>query len=369
MTQTSGMELPAVFGVIAIELPAATRPAPYFERSAAAAIGAALGRELERHLHGPAGLGLSWMAAHYDAAEVLRPGFPIHRALVELYRAGVRDPWAEPQLLTLAARSAQAPVPALAPDPELDGAALRVVPFAVLGASERIDQARSILEHVLFEQGLVDARLALMLRDALALELPHVRLMTLHDLAALCAVQLEHEGLETAWAQIETALFSPERTEQGALGALRLSGRGGVVTVTLPDPEAETGAPDPSALDWATGVYQVRRLAAVCTAHGLALELAPPQRAAPTEMLEGSGWIAWHGPVRRVASVVLYTAPGLGVVAAELRDAERRRVGTAHLLLAPALGALARRVGLELGTAPRVALDTAIRSDAQHPPS
>jgi len=208
-------------GVIALELAVGAAPQALIDKAAAQALAQSLAAELQRHLHTLHGLGLVWMAAAFDSAQILRPGFPVHRELLELYRAAVRDPLREPQILTLTALRGAAPSPALQPDVSLYGSLLHL-PFAIVGPKSLVAAASETLELHLMDAGLVDARMARTLVDGLQCKLEHARLMSLDDLCALTAANLAHLGLDLGWSVLEHSLFKSAIAAHWSLLGLKL---------------------------------------------------------------------------------------------------------------------------------------------------
>jgi len=62
---------------------------------------------------------------------------------------------------------------------------------------------------VLLDTGMAEAGTALAAQQAFGVAIEHARHLTLHDLAALMAMQYEHAGLGAAWPLLETALMAP----------------------------------------------------------------------------------------------------------------------------------------------------------------
>jgi len=271
-----------VMGLVALELAGGAPP-----RVAALAQGAAgeLAGRVARDLVGlvpqVATLELTLAAAHFDPAEALRPGWPLHRRLDELrQRAPGRDQG--PRVIAFGASAdGQVPRPFQA-DPDLVGGALRVLPFLLSGTPEDVDAVGEALEEVLIERGMAGADTAMQLQDGLGARVEHVRYMTLHDLAAMMALQYQHQNLDGLWPVIETALLAPE--DEQWLDAppeplLRYSG--GEVQMALLDAMAwqTRNAPptdDPERLSRGYEHYLMRQrqLAAVLSAHGIPVTFA-----------------------------------------------------------------------------------------------
>lgn len=297
--------LHSIEGVLAIEPAAAARVAPrlLLERPQANTLANALSTELARHLPSLEGLGLCWMAGCFDAAQLLRPGFPAFAELARIYRAGVRDPYGEPQVITLAARQGQAPAAELAPDPALHAAAgagaLVYVPFVVMGAAEQVEPARALLESQLFDSGLADARTARLLIDALELPIEHARLLTRDDLCALTAANLEHAGLPGLWQLLETCLFGPPDAtlDVDAGDGTRLSLVGGEVLVHASVRALLEQLADAPDMVLAT-VQRWRQVLGWLDAHALRWRILPSQAGATRHLeIDARGfWIEWQVP-------------------------------------------------------------------------
>lgn len=326
--------------VVAIEFPVPesglpARPNSYFERALAQPLANQLAFELGKQLPSLDGLGLVWMAACYDQAQILRPDLPVHAALAALYTAGTRntivdvaknaaqvspDRRHDQLVMTLQALRGEAPVPALKVDERLLGGAMVLLPFAIVGAPDCVSRARAILEEKLLDTGLTDARTALMLNQALGCEAEHARLMTLDDLAALCAMQLEHAGLAPVWEILEAAIFRPEATVTAQIGCVTLNWQERKLCV------ASSGPGDLTFTEYSDQVLQARQASAVLDAHGL---LAAEQfRASGTLEVGTSFWIDWFVDAP-VAEITVYSDPRLGVVLYQLNDAQGTRIGLA----------------------------------------
>jgi hypothetical protein len=338
LPSTSNDGISACALVVAIEFPA-ERPASgtlnvYFERALAQPLANQLAFELAKHLPSLDGLGLVWMAACFDQAQILRPELPVHTALCGLYRAGVRDGQAA-QVMTLQALRGEAPVPALRVDTRLLGGPMLLLPFAIVGPHAQITAARAALEERLLDTGLTDARTALMLNQALGQDAEHARLMTLDDLAALCAVQLEHAGLSDVWRLLERAIFSinaaphSDSVEVCELGAVTFE----LTPSTLPGQAALSATVLPwrsemSLYDFASATLLARQAFAVFQAHGL----NATQRYAATGTLELAEhfWIDWQQPLRSVGALTVYEDARVGVALYALLASDASVLGHAY---------------------------------------
>lgn len=333
--------------LIAIEFKEPVRPGSvYFDRAHAALVANALAFELKKHLSTLDELGLVWMAAVFDVAQVLRPGFPVFTELQNLYQAGVRDPLHAPQVMTLSALRGEAPSPELAPDLELMGGAFVVIPALIIGPPARVAEVNERLESELMDAGLVDPRIALCLHDALALEPEHVRLMTLTDLCAMSASQLQHVGLGPVWDVLEQCLF----VDQGALlrelpSGLRLGtdlqGTAWVEFLTIDNFRKQSplsGYPD--------YLLTQRQTFALLDAHGVNFDLRAQSEAESVEFDDGpqaAYLIEWQQQGAGLSHAEVILAGPVGAVVLLLYDGETV-VGMAYPLEVRSLQALKNRL-------------------------
>lgn len=200
---------PGIFrGLIALELRDASPPAhAALPADAAGDLAVLLGRDLAVLAPPVRECDLAVMAAHFDPAEALRPGWPLHRRVEELL---MRAPGQAqgPRMVGFGADShGDVPMP-LQSDPALAGGTLRVLPFVLRG--EGAVAAGDLLEEVLLDRGMAAADTALLLHDGLEAQIEHARYLSLHDMAAMIAMQYANTGLEPLWQLLQTALLWPD---------------------------------------------------------------------------------------------------------------------------------------------------------------
>jgi hypothetical protein len=204
---------PARFlGVLALELRDGAPPAhAALDAAAAGELAVQLGEALAALAPAVRDADLAVLGAHFDPAEALRPGWPLHQRALELLRHAPQQ---------TAPRQAQGgrvvgfgadanggvPMP-LQCDLDLVGGGLRVLPFVLHG--DGVVEAIAVLEAELLDRGMASAATALALQDGLGAALEHVRILSLHDLLAMTALQYRNVGLDPAWALLETALLEP----------------------------------------------------------------------------------------------------------------------------------------------------------------
>ncbi|MGY1518881.1 hypothetical protein [Luteimonas sp. A482] len=199
-----------VAGLMALELaPGSVVEHGALAQEEAARLASLLGRDLAALFPDARGLDLCLAAAHFDPAEALRPGWPLHRRLAELHaRAPGRG--GGPRIIAFGTDADGAVPQPLVADPALRGGSLRVLPFLLHGDAAIAREVGEAFEAQLLETGMAQADTALLLQDAFGARVEHARCLTLHDLAAMVALQYEHLGLAPLWPLIETALLSPQ---------------------------------------------------------------------------------------------------------------------------------------------------------------
>ena len=202
-----------VMGVFALELVGGSSPAAAaLPQAQAGGLVELLARDLSKLVPGASALDLSFAAAHFDPAEILRPGWPLHRRLDELRQ---RAPGREqgPRVIVFGADGdGKVPLP-FAADTGLQGGQMRVLPFLLSGAPETVRALQEDFEEVLLDRGMAGADTALLAQQAFGAQIEHARYLTAHDLTAIMAMQYQNQGLHRLWPIIETALLDPDSEE------------------------------------------------------------------------------------------------------------------------------------------------------------
>jgi hypothetical protein len=198
-----------VRGALALELVPGSQPGrAALQQDGAGALAGLVGRDLTALSADVAALDLVFAGAHYDPAEVLRPGWPLHRRLEELHARAPQSPG--PRIIAFGADDHGVVPQPLRAELELHGGPLRVLPFLLVGSAERATAVADTFEHALLERGMAKADTALMAQDAFDARIEHARYLTAYDLAAMMALQYRHVGLGALWSLLETALLAPE---------------------------------------------------------------------------------------------------------------------------------------------------------------
>lgn len=194
-------------GALALELtPGSPATRPVIGQAAGGELSALIARDLARHVPEAEQLDLAVLTALFDPVELLRAGWPLHR---ELERLVAQAPGAgEPRIIAIAGSEGALPTQ-LQPDPDFAGGALRLLPLVLRGDATVATRVGAALESVLLDVGMAGADTALLAQTAFGARIEHARYLTLHDLAAMMAMQYENVGLGSAWPLIEAALLAP----------------------------------------------------------------------------------------------------------------------------------------------------------------
>ena len=284
-----------VRGALALELAPGSQPGrAALRQTEAGALAERVGRDLAALAADVAALDLVFAGAHYDPAEMLRPGWPLHRRLEELH---ARAPQAAgPRVIAFGA-DAEGVVPQpLREELELHGGPLRVVPFLLVGTATQATAVAEAFEHALLERGMAGADTALTAQDSFEAQVEHARYLTAYDLAAMMALQYRHVGLGALWPLLETALLAPEEDAwldappepllRYVDGTVRIAGfdRAGWQRRYAPD------EPDPARIDRGFAHFEARQrqLVAILKVHGLDVHGVPcPAATDPRAALAG----------------------------------------------------------------------------------
>ena len=265
-----------VRGALALELAPGTTPAgAVLGQEEAGRLAGLIGHDLVLLAPDAAALDLVVAGAHFDPAELLRPGWPLHRRLQELH---ARAPRAfEPRVIAFGADArGEVPQP-LRAEAELSGGPMRVVPFVLIGDPETAQIVGTTLERELLDRGMARAETALHAQESFAARIEHARYLTAWDLAALTAMQYRHAGLDALWALLETALLAPAQDAWlDAPPEPLLRYADGEVRMLVFDRDGwrtryAAGESDPARLDRGFAHFRARQrqFAAILAAHGI----------------------------------------------------------------------------------------------------
>lgn len=202
-----------LLGALALELaPGSRADRMVLAQAEAGALAGRIAEDLAAFAPDVAQMELVVIGAHYDAVELLRPGWPLHGRLAQLAERAPRGGGGG-RVIAFGAHDGVLPE-GFVPADEFAGGPLRLVPF-VLRANDdaRAAQVGERFERDLLERGMAGAGTALDAQDRFGLQVEHARYLTLHDLAAMMALQYEHAGLAPLWPLLEAALLAPTHVE------------------------------------------------------------------------------------------------------------------------------------------------------------
>lgn len=201
----------SVLGLLAIECSEPGQPPRWVaDRSHSERIAAAIAGDLLKLEPSLPQLGLATVGALFDQAQILRPGWPVHAALLDLQsRLGSTNTGGG--LLAIGAHEGQLPEPALQPEVALFGSPLLILPWVLHGDADLAGDIASRFERNLLDRGMGGSDLALILQEAFGVQVRHVQHLTLFDLCAVTCAQYEHAGFGPIWQLIENALLTPTR--------------------------------------------------------------------------------------------------------------------------------------------------------------
>ncbi|HET7843443.1 MAG TPA: hypothetical protein VFL14_04785, partial [Xanthomonadales bacterium] len=199
-------------GLVVVELRAPAPQGAMLPTEVASALADQVAGDLARLVPGASALDLALSGALLDPAQVLRRGWPVFAELgaqLARQRSGAGG-----RVVAFGSAGGRMVSPKLEPEPALGTGALVVLPFVLAGDADVAQRIGTRLEDVLHEHGLAGAGVALLLAQALGLEVEHARYFTHRDLAALVAIQLDHAGCAPAWSVLEASLFDAGRPMQ-----------------------------------------------------------------------------------------------------------------------------------------------------------
>jgi hypothetical protein len=203
----------SVFGALALELSSTEQAvSPCLAQHDAGALAALVAGDLAKFDPAASTLQLAISGAHCDAVELLRPGWPLHVALEQLAAAAPLREAGQGRIVAFGSHDGHFP-PALLPSVEYAGGPLRLLPFVLSGDADVASGVGAGFESDLLEAGMAGAETALVAQDLFGLRIEHARYLTLHDLAAMMALQYEHAGLAVLWPILEAALLAPSSEE------------------------------------------------------------------------------------------------------------------------------------------------------------
>jgi len=157
--------------------------------------------------------------ALYDQTQILRPSYPVFRAL-ESFSVKENPGGFKPGLISIGAQNGEMPSVDLQPGIDIPLGLLQLLPMVIEGPAELVAELGQAMEYRFLEEGQLSAHSAAWLETAFGVSISHARLMTLTDLNAMLRMQLEHFGFLPLWELLDAALSDNTgparvRTESG----------------------------------------------------------------------------------------------------------------------------------------------------------
>jgi hypothetical protein len=340
-------------GVLALEcIPDASPDRLVLDRDESEHLAGLLGADLAGLLPDLAGTRLAVAGALFDAAQLLRPGFPAYTTLDEL---ASRLPRERGGIVAFGAHEGRMPVQPLTPDPSLAGSPMLYLPWILQAAPEQGQALGEAMETELIGRGEAGTQTADYLMRTLGVRLEHARYLSRHDLMAMTCVQYEHAGLAPLWTVLEAALLDPHGTESTVSArGLPLRYEAGAVHVASPLAQlrsVDLESPDEAAHTLAGWIFELRQYAAVLAAHQLPLRIDGNATDHEGLFLEP---VAETDPILPTPALFTHPAPGLGTVAISIAQTDGPHVHPiAHaLVLAGRLDTHLARLADRYGTVP-----------------
>lgn len=272
-------------------------------------------------LRGITGCSLIAAGAVYDQVQLLRPGFPVFRALEAV--APGDDRGFTPGLVSVGTEGGAMPRAELEPLRDIPLSLMQLLPVVLHGPAAAVREIGQAMEYRFLEEGQLSAHSAAWLETAFDVRISHARFMTLTDLSAMLRMQLEHFGFLPLWELLDAALNDPR-------AGLSVTGRHGQ-SFTLRDGAVHAGfesfdhwanrgagAGLPAlrqqlAAAYADWTREMRQYATTLAAHGLPLRFEGPGG----EALTGS-WFrepGLHEATEADAAVTEHSFGDLGTIA------------------------------------------------------
>ena len=245
------------------------------------------------------GCSLIAVGAVYDQVQVLRPGYPVFRALESVARGDAGDATEKRTfragLVSVGGQDGALPDPDLQPLGDIPLGLMQLLPVVVHGPEARVRELGQAMEYRFLEEGQVSAHSAAWLENAFDIGIQHARFMTVTDLNAMLRMQLEHFGFLPLWELLDGTLHgkAPVLGVKGSMGQ-PFELREGAVHVEFQsfDHWANGGAGagkdatrQQLAAAYADWTREVRQYATTLAAHGLPVRFHLPGQDA---VLEGS---------------------------------------------------------------------------------
>lgn len=143
--------------------------------------------------------------ALFDQTQILRPDFPVFKALERISNNNKQD-LLRPGLVSIGSSDGKMPETELQPLENIPLGLLQLLPVAIHGPAELVTDLGQAMEYRFLEEGQLSAHSAAWLESAFGISINHARMMTLTDLNAMLRMQLDHFGFLPMWELLDAAL-------------------------------------------------------------------------------------------------------------------------------------------------------------------
>ena len=264
--------------------------------------------------------------ALFDQTQLLRPSYPIFKAL-EAASVAERAERFQPGLVSIGSEDGKMPLEELQPCEDIPLGLLQLMPLVIHGPANEVAELGQAMEYRFLEEGQVSAHSANWMETAFGVSINHARFMTLTDLNAMLRMQLDHFGFLPLWELLDAALNNrSEPLHLESEGRINYSWRDGAVHTefeTFDHWANEGGGSELTALhqvlaegygDW---TREIRQYLTTLKAHGVEMVFHQDRKDEP---LEGSffvepGKLASHS---KATTITEHSFKELGTVAVSL---------------------------------------------------
>lgn len=214
-SNSSAQALQALQGALILEITPimpdqAADKIPFLTKEAASTLATQIGGDLEKLFPELHETGIILPGAVYDQTELLAPGFPLYRALEEMYLdAGGRDNEFEAQIISLGSVDGEFPIDVLRPAPSLVWGPLMVIPFSLVAPVSHLAPIEAEFDQRMFEHGSCSEATIEIINEQFGLTTLHAQYLSLSSLCALTRAHLNAAGLDFLWELLEKALTDP----------------------------------------------------------------------------------------------------------------------------------------------------------------
>jgi hypothetical protein len=191
----------------------AGRPA-LLNKAAAEQVLAHIAADLNSLLPAISSCSLSMAGALFDLTQILRPQFPVFKALQDLQQSSNPGSDFQSRLLSIGAVEGKMPVQELQPLENIPLGLLQILPLLISGPMDLIDELAAEMEHLFLDRGQLSAHSAKGLESHFQVSVNHARFMTMVDLNAMLRMQLDHYGFLPLWELLDTAINVPKHELQ-----------------------------------------------------------------------------------------------------------------------------------------------------------